>query len=123
MRYIGILLLCFLISCEKPVAGNQGNAVANKEVSNAWKNDTNGCAHLRNKELAEKLIQDNQLDDTSKSRFIEVFGKPDKEGVTKLTYYFGTVCNGTEIVSGTDTCFAEFTFKGGKLAGQEYICQ
>lgn len=112
-----------MYSCEKPVTGKQESAIVNRQESDAWKNDINGCVRIRNNKLAEKLVRDNELKGASKSRFMEVFGKPDKEEKTTLTYYFGAVCNGTKIVAHTDTCFAEFTFKEGKLTGQDYICQ
>jgi hypothetical protein len=96
-------------------------------LSNRWKKDQNGCMHIRNKELAVKLLNTNGLMNSSKEAFLIVFGSPNEttnlNGADILTYYYGTICEGNKIVPNGDKCYATFYFKDAKLVSTGFPCE
>ena len=95
----------------------------NVVIINDWKKDQNGCLKLRTENLAIELIAKNNLNHSSKEKFINVFGEPNEKRFINdtevLVYYFDTLCDAQE----QDKCYAEFYFKSGLLTSTEFLCE
>ena len=99
------------------------NSEQNEVIINDWKKDQNGCLKLRTEKLAIELIAKHNLNDSSKEKFINVFGEPNEKKFINdaevLVYYFDTLCDAQE----QDKCYAEFYFKRGLLTSTEFLCE
>ena len=99
------------------------NSEQNEVIINDWKKDQNGCLKLRTEKLAIELIAKHNLNDSSKEKFITVFGEPNEKKLINdtevLVYYFDTLCDAQE----QDKCYAEFYFKRGLLTSTEFLCE
>jgi len=95
----------------------------NVMIINDWKKDQNGCLKLRTEKLAIELIAKHNLNDSSKEKFINVFGEPNEKKLINdaevLVYYFDTLCDAQE----QDKCYAEFYFRRGLLTSTEFLCE
>ena len=95
----------------------------NVMIINDWKKDQNGCLKLRTEKLAIELIAKHNLNDSSKEKFINVFGEPNEKKFINdaevLVYYFDTLCD----VQEQDKCYAKFYFKSGLLTSTEFLCE
>ncbi|GAA3978479.1 hypothetical protein [Mucilaginibacter dorajii] len=96
-------------------------------VENNWSRDKEGCLGLRNKALADSLINQYQLMGKSETIFLKVFKSPnDTEHVDDdeiLVYYWGGVCEGHKLVTDGDKCYAKFYFKASGLAFVDFTCE
>jgi len=96
-------------------------------LTNDWIKDKNGCLKLRNKELAYKLIEENNLKNKSKEEFLKVFGVANKNDTIKnneiLIYYFDCVCFSNQLKENGDKCYANFYFEKEQLKSEEFICE
>jgi len=51
-------------------------------MSENWIRDKCGCLHLRNQDLATRLVDGHKLMNADKKRFIQIFASPDYENAT-----------------------------------------
>ena len=88
-------------------------------LSNDWVKDKYGCFNLRTKELADSLINKNNLYSKGEKEFIKVFGNADytvNNGYYKdMCYYYDSNCNNCEIIKSSDKCVFIFEFKKDSL--------
>lgn len=96
-------------------------------IENNWSRDKEGCLGLRNKALADSLINQYQLMGKSEDIFLKVFKSPnDTEHVDNneiLVYYWGGVCESHKLIMGGDKCYAKFHFKAGCFASVDFSCE
>lgn len=126
------VLMCLNLACsnnKNTIIVNENKHI-NTEIEmliEKWQTDSLGCLKLRNKQIAETIIDSLKLENKSQSEFVKVFGIPNAETNRNdnkiLIYYFDRLCRDNQIVEGSDYCFAEFTFKSDKLTQRNYICQ
>jgi hypothetical protein len=124
------VFLIFEFSCSSnkgTVRNSENQNIEVKMLIEKWQTDSLGCLKLRNKKIAETIIDSLKLENSSQLEFIKVFGVPNTERNNNdnkiLIYYFDTLCQDNNIVAGSDCCYAEFTFKFDKLIRRNYICQ
>ncbi|MEM6965149.1 MAG: hypothetical protein AAF573_10300 [Bacteroidota bacterium] len=124
------VVLTFLDSCTDSVSSKNKSSNSNVFQStveiNEWQMDSLGCKRLRTKELAERMIFDNNLESKAMSDFKKIFGRPNKEEIMKgeviISYYFNALCRNNEFLDTADYCIAEFRFIQDVFTKQNYIC-
>ena len=121
--------LSFLISCNDSVRSKkqESSPIVQDEVTlNEWRIDSLGCNRIRTKELAERMILDNNLEGKAMSDFEHIFGKPNRRETTKeeviISYYFNALCRNNKFLDTADYCVAEFRFIQDTLSKRNYIC-
>ena len=118
-----LIIILFLTGCSK----SEKQEVKPSEDSLIWMKDSLGCMGKRSFELAEKLILENTLENSSTEKFKTVFGKPNEtnedKGFTSFTYYVESICNHDSIQKDSDKCFVVFTFKYNKLIDHNNACE
>lgn len=122
-------LFVFLVSCTDSGKSKKQDklSITQTEVTlNEWKTDSLGCKRIRTKELAEKLVIENSLEEKTISDFENIFGKPNKSEVVEeaviFSYYFNAMCRNNKFLDTADYCVAEFRFVQDALSRRNYIC-
>ncbi|HZY36124.1 MAG TPA: hypothetical protein VFE53_05720, partial [Mucilaginibacter sp.] len=104
-----------------------GNTSKDSRLTSNRAADTAGCSNFRNKEIATKLVDDNELMNKSREAFLNVFSAPNEAYTTTygvvLKYYFGTLCNNDKETPYSDKCRANFYFKSNRLTDMEFACE
>jgi len=127
-----LVILFYLLLCCCNGNETNSNSVYNKVeqtnvVMNEWKKDKNGCLKIRNKKLAETLLQKYNLRNRTQSEFLKVFGVANEKKASDnqqiLVYYFDSVCNENELVKGGDKCYAQFYFEKDSLKKEIFLCE
>jgi len=122
---ISVFMLVFQSSCSS--SANKQKAIADTALFSKWVQDSVGCKQLRNKDLASRLVKDNNLMHDTKERFLEVFQAPNEktnsEDAEILKYYFNTRCENGKLAPNSDKCYANFYFKSNKLVEIHFVCE
>ncbi|MBV8325309.1 hypothetical protein [Chryseobacterium sp.] len=113
----------FLTGCSKP----EKQKVTLSEDSSTWMRDSLGCLQERNFDMAERLLLENTLENSSTEKFKTIFGKPNEinqdRNHTSFTYYVQSICSHHSIQKDSDKCFIVFTFKNNKLIDHNNACE
>ena len=92
-----------------------------------WHKDEYGCLKLRTKELAEKLVSNNKLMNSTKEDFLQVFNTPNviehNEKGEVWVYYMDTICADGKLIPEGDKCYADFSFTNNKLTAINFPCE
>ncbi len=91
-----------------------------------WRADSVGCERLRNKAMAESIIDSLMLETAERIDFLKVFGGPNttyqREENFGVGYYFDASCVKGNFIDSADRCVAEVTFNQNKLVQSNNIC-
>ncbi|GAA5090327.1 hypothetical protein GCM10023210_16270 [Chryseobacterium ginsengisoli] len=78
-------------------------------------------------DLAEKMIHEGSLENSSISEFKKLFGKSNETkydgSLVTFIYYWGSVCHNNSIQKNSDKCYAKFVFDKGRLIDRGYPCE
>ena len=117
------IMILFIVGCNK---STQQKIKISKNNS-VWIEDSLGCMNKRNMDLAEKMIYENHLENSSVSEFKNIFGKSNDTkydgSVVTFIYYWGAPCNNNSISKNSDKCYAKFVFDKGRLIDRSYPCE
>lgn len=115
-----LIIILFLTGCNK-------QKIKKSEDSMTWIKDSLGCKGKRTFDLAEKLILENTLKNSSAEKFKTIFGEPNEtfrdRSFTTFTYYVTSVCNNDSLQKNSDKCFSVFTFKHNKFIDYNNACE
>ena len=118
-----LIAILFLTGCNK----QEKQEVKISEDSSIWMKDSLGCMQKRDFDMAERLLLENTLENSSTEKFKTIFGKPNEinqdKSFTTFTYYIQSVCNHNSIQKDSDKCFIVFTFKNNKLIDHNNACE
>lgn len=119
-----ILVALCLLQCKQN--SNVGTSKINPQNSD-WTTDSIGCLGLRTRDLALKMIKQNNLMYNNRVKFINIFKHPNKVEKTKdweiLTYYMGNLCENGHTIPNSDKCYAKFYIKDDRLIDLSFTCE
>jgi hypothetical protein len=121
MRLTALTTIIFIIFIIVSCSNNNNN------LSKEWANDSIGCLHIRNKDLALELIKKNHLEQGSTYEFKGVFGKPNFQEsdpfTTRLIYIEKSVCEDGDTSQNADKCYIILEFNLGKYSDLSEVCE
>ena len=86
MKKIFIVWILMAGACGKPLPSLDGIDLKQ------WKDDKNGCNHVREKSIEQLVLQKNKLKGLSEDNVIKLLGRPDQNELykrnQKFFYYF-----------------------------------
>jgi hypothetical protein len=117
------IIILFILSCNKP----QQQKIKTSKNNSVWIQDSLGCLNKRNMDLAEEMIHENGLENSSVMEFKKLFGKSNETNhdgsVVTFIYYWGAPCHNNSIKKNSDKCYAKFVFDKGRLIDRSYPCE
>ena len=118
-RPVLLLLICavLLVACWHHKAVNASTCRLSVRLCQQmahWKNDKGGCNHLRNRSMAQFIVDSLPADLRNVDSMLRYLGPADEESGNGefriLNYYYHSTCNNGRAVDSADQQWIEFVF-------------